>query len=169
MVSKPLAIRLRDPSPEDVDARAALGTSAEIIRMYGYLTNTSSSVMARDKALGWFESLRNHPCAWVIEADGALVGEARIDNINEADHRGRLAIGLFNEKFLGRGIGRKAINLVLRQAFGPLQLHRVDLRVLSYNIRAIRCYESCGFIRDWIMAILEREFHARCGTCETEK
>ena len=177
MSSRPPVVRLRAPLPEDVDARAALGSSAEIIRMYGFQVAASSQVMARDKAIRWFESLLDHPCAWVIEADGELVGHVRLDDIHETDRRGRLAIGLFNERHLGRGIGRKAIELMLHQAFGPLKLHRVDLRVLSYNIRAIRCYEACGFLRegveresarvgdewhdDWIMAILEHEFRAR--------
>jgi len=64
--------------------------------------------------------------------------------------------------------------LVLRYAFETLKLHRVDLRVLSYNKRAIRCYEKCGFIiegyeregayiegqfeTDVMMSILEHEY-----------
>ncbi len=34
---------------------------------------------------------------------------------------------------------------VLRYAFGTLDLHRVDLKVLDFNLRAIRCYLACGF------------------------
>ncbi|QEW23568.1 Spermidine N(1)-acetyltransferase (plasmid) [Marinibacterium anthonyi] len=141
--------------------------------------------MPRAQATRWFEDLRDHPCAWAVHADGELVGHARLDNINNTDRRARLAIGLFNERHLGQGIGRAAINLVLEHAFGPLRLHRVDLRVLSYNIRAIRCYEACGFSRegveresarvgkewhdDWIMAILEQDFHVRPGAFSNER
>jgi RimJ/RimL family protein N-acetyltransferase len=153
----------------------ALGLSAEIRRMYGYIGDTPKE-MARTDAECWLQKLEAHPCAWVIETEEGVVGEARLDNINEADHRARLAIGLFNERHLGRGIGRRAIKLVLHHAFGPLGLHRVDLRVLSYNFRAIRCYEACGFVRegteresalvggewhdDLIMAILEQDYSA---------
>ena len=35
-------------------------------------------------------------------------------------------------------------------AFDTLQLHRVDLRVLSFNVRALRCYEKCGFVREGV-------------------
>ena len=31
-------------------------------------------------------------------------------------------------------------------AFGILGLHRIDLRVLAYNTRAISCYRRCGFV-----------------------
>jgi RimJ/RimL family protein N-acetyltransferase len=172
-------VSLRAPVPADAGARAALGISAGINRMYGFVSKTQDVpvVMTVDHAERWIQGLLNHPNAWIVEEYGKLAGEVRLDNLNEADRRARLAIGLFNERHLGRGIGRKAINLVLQQAFGPLGLHRVDLRVLSFNIRAIRCYEACGFRLegieresalvggewhdDWIMAILEQDFDAR--------
>jgi RimJ/RimL family protein N-acetyltransferase len=144
--------------------------------MYGFVSDTPAA-MTRDRAERWLKDNQNHPNAWIIEEDGKLVGGVGLNNLNEADRRARLAIGLFNERHLGRGMGRKAIDLVLLQAFGPLGLHRVDLRVLSFNIRAIRCYEACGFRLegieresalvggewhdDWIMAILEQDFRAR--------
>ena len=173
MNSPLLSVALRAPLALDLEARIALGRSAWINRMYGHIGDTSPE-MSRADADRWLKKLQDHPCAWVIEADEALVGEARLDNINETDRRGRLAIGLFNDRHLGLGIGRRAIDLVLRQAFGPLGLHRVDLRLLSFNTRAIACYERCGFVRegierqsarvgeewhdDWIMAILEQDF-----------
>ena len=36
----------------------------------------------------------------------------------------------------------------MRHAFDDLGLRRVDLRVLAYNERAIRCYLSCGFVEE---------------------
>lgn len=169
-------VSLRAPVPADAEARAALGISAAINRMYGFVSETPD-IMTSDHAERWFEKTVNHPNAWVIEEDGKLVGGVGLNNLDKVDRRARLAIGLFNERHLGRGIGRQAIDLVLQQAFGPLGLHRVDLRVLSFNIRAIRCYEACGFRLegieresalvggewhdDWIMAILEQDFRAR--------
>lgn len=38
--------------------------------------------------------------------------------------------------------------MVLNYAFDVLHYHKVFLRVLDYNTRAIRCYEKCGFIRE---------------------
>ncbi len=82
-------------------------------------------------------------------------------------------VGLLGDSLLGRGIGRAAIRKVLDYAFGSLGLHRVDLRVLSFNQRAIGCYLACGFVHegteresaciagewhdDWIMSILQHE------------
>jgi len=44
-----------------------------------------------------------------------------------------------------------------------MNLHRVDLKVLDYNKRAIRCYEKCGFKSDGILrdsAFIEGAFHS---------
>jgi RimJ/RimL family protein N-acetyltransferase len=169
-------VSLRAPVPADAEARAALGISAAINRMYGFVSDTPD-VMTSDHTECWLQGVLNHPNAWVIEEDGKLVGGVGLNSLDKVDRRARLAIGMFNERHIGRGIGRKAIDLVLQQAFGPLGLHRVDLRVLSFNIRAIRCYEACGFRLegieresalvdgewhdDWIMAILEQDFRAR--------
>jgi len=64
----------------------------------------------------------------------------------------------------------------LEYAFNVLKLHRVSVRVVDYNQRAIRAYQRCGFVvegrereaasvdGDWhddvMMAILDREFEA---------
>src|SRR5687768_9352523 len=43
------------------------------------------------------------------------------------------------------GAGTEALRLALRHAFGPMGLHKLYLRVLEYNARAIRTYQKCGF------------------------
>jgi RimJ/RimL family protein N-acetyltransferase len=74
------------------------------------------------------------------------------------------------------GNGTEALRLVLGHAFGPMNLHKVYLRVLAYNARAIRTYEKAGFRVEGVlreemkvqgqwhnlvyMGILADEFHA---------
>ena len=38
------------------------------------------------------------------------------------------------------------MRLALRYAFDQLKLHRISVRVLAYNHRAIRSYQKCGFV-----------------------
>ncbi|MGH2353036.1 MAG: GNAT family N-acetyltransferase [Chloroflexota bacterium] len=47
--------------------------------------------------------------------------------------------------YRGAGYGTEALRVALRYAFGDLKLHKIYLRVLEYNTRAIRTYEKCGF------------------------
>ncbi len=146
MSLSPAKIRLRQPCPEDVEARLALGRDPGIVRMFGGDTARPLPPLTAEAVERWLDALRAHPHAWIVEHEGRLLGEARLDGLNEHDGRARLAIGLYDPTKLGIGLGREAVRLVLAHAFDVLGLHRVDLRVLAYNIRAIRCYESCGFV-----------------------
>ncbi|MBV9170827.1 MAG: GNAT family N-acetyltransferase, partial [Chloroflexi bacterium] len=107
-------------------------------------------------------------------------GVVRLHSVAERDKRARLAIGLLHPDLLGRGTGTIAIRILLRHPFDTLQLHRVDLRVLSFNVRALRCSEKCGVVRegveresaffdgawvdDVVMSILEHEYRALAPT-----
>jgi RimJ/RimL family protein N-acetyltransferase len=101
----------------------------------------------------WLDHLNQQPMGWVIDVDGGLAGEILLHGLSVHDRRARLAVGLFAPDDLGKGLGRRAIRLVLAHAFaapeaGGLALNRVDLRVLAYNERAIRCYRACGFVEE---------------------
>ncbi|MDR3515431.1 MAG: GNAT family protein [Azospirillaceae bacterium] len=180
MTTKPTltghGLTLRDFLPGDVTDRLALGQTPEIIRMYG-------ADLSRVGRLGeaavkdWIGCLAKHPFACAIEHVGKWIGEIRLDALDEHDRRAKLAIGLYDAELLGRGLGRQAITLLMAHAFTVMTLHRVSLRVLAYNARAIRCYSACGFVEegrereaafvcgewhdDVMMGLLAREFLAR--------
>ncbi|WP_340159682.1 GNAT family protein [uncultured Hoeflea sp.] len=166
---------LRPAREQDVADRLALGRDREIVHMFGSELAENDSY-SRLEAQRFIDGLGQHPHAWVIEHEGRFLGEIRLDDIDRQDRRARLAVGLFDPGRLGQGLGREAIMLVLNHAFAKMRLHRVDLRVLSYNTRAIRCYQACGFREegrerqaalvggkwhdDVIMGILAPEFRA---------
>ena len=136
---------LRQPRKQDAAARLSLGRDAGIMRMFGMDAVGWPPFTILDTARG-VDNLTAHPYAWVVDHGGHLLGEVRLDGLDPHDARARLAIGLYDPAKLGMGLGRQAIRLVLAHAFGPLGLHRVRLRVLAYNVRAIRCYGACGFV-----------------------
>lgn len=136
---------LRPPRASDPQERLALGRDPVIIRMFGGDTRDLQP-MTHPEAAAWCDRLDRHPQAWVIEHDGRLLGEARLDNLEEHDRRATLAIGLYDPDKLGRGLGSQALRLILDHAFGTLGLHRIGLRVIAYNERAIRCYRKVGFV-----------------------
>ncbi len=141
------AVTLRSPQPADVEARLGLGQSAEIMRMFG-VDPDAVPPLTRQDAAAFIERLDRHPWAWVIEHEGRFLGEVRLDHLDAHDRRASLAIGLYDEQRLGRGLGREAINLLLTHAFAELRLHRVGVRVVSYNERAIRAYKACSFVEE---------------------
>lgn len=169
-------LRLRRASADDVETRLSLGNHVEIIEMFG-VSRSLVRPLTRDDAAQWVQRLIDHSYAWVIECHGRLIGEIRLDNIDLHDRRASMAIGIFDHALLGKGLGSEAILLLLRYAFIDLQLHRIGIRVLSYNQRAIRAYEKCGFVvegrereaafvndawhDDVMMGLLEHEFLSR--------
>ncbi|KQU86027.1 GNAT family N-acetyltransferase [Ensifer sp. Root31] len=134
---------LRRPEGGDVEARLALGRDPEIHRMFGG-SATFARAFGQADAEAWVQHLVEHPAAWIIDRNGPI-GEVRLDNINRVDRRASFAIGIFNPKLLGQGLGTAVTKLVLAHAFGALGLHRVSLRVLAFNERAIASYRKCGF------------------------
>jgi RimJ/RimL family protein N-acetyltransferase len=154
-------IRLRPVGDGDVEGRLALGSHAEIIRMFGGSTRELRP-LTPEAARAWCDRIRLHPSAWIIEESGRLIGEARLDNIDRRDSRCTMALGIYDPARLGQGLGSEAIRLLLTHAFETLGLHRVGVRVLACNSRAIRAYEKCGFKREGIereAALVDGERH----------
>jgi RimJ/RimL family protein N-acetyltransferase len=135
---------LRPPRPDDVTARLRLGNDPDIVHMYG-VSRADVSPMTEDTARRWVQHLCDHDYAWIIEAD-VPIGAIRLDRVDLRDRRASLAIGIEDRSRLGLGLGTEAIRLVLRYAFETLKLHRISVRVIDYNTRALRAYQKCGFV-----------------------
>ena len=168
-------VTLRPPRSGDVEARLGLGRDAEIARMFG-ASATDLTPLTIDEIEREHATLAAPNQGWIIEHEGRAVGVARLHAIDPRDQRARFAVGIYDPELLGRGLGTEVTRLVLAHAFATMQLHRVELRVLTYSERAIRCYEKCGFRHegieresalvdgewcdDAIMAVLQPEWQA---------
>ena len=67
--------------------------------------------------------------------------------MDPARRSGVLARVLLEKEQRGKGRGKELVNLVLDQAVEALGLEEVKLIVYAGNLRAQRCYETCGFVR----------------------
>jgi RimJ/RimL family protein N-acetyltransferase len=83
--------------------------------------------------------------------DGAYLGEAVLNDIDEDNDSASFRIALAGPEVFGRGYGTEATRLVLDYAFDVLGLHRVGLEVFDFNSRALRVYEKCGFVREGVL------------------
>lgn len=148
MVTGPTVV-LRPVVEADRAARQAYGWDAGIERCFG--ESRATGPMTDHEAQEWYAEsvrMRDDPMclAWVVDVDGRLVGEAFLHSLRDKDRKARYAVSLFAPEHLGHGWGREITGLVLDHAFGVLGLHRVDLRVLAFNERAIRSYARAGFV-----------------------
>lgn len=155
-------VLLRQPTEYDVIDYLSIKENEELERMYGGDTRNLQPKTMED-AQKFVNAILKNNLEWCIEFEGRFVGQARL-TVNKLDNRARYAVGLFDPSVWNRGLGTEITQLVLRYAFDELHLHRVDLRVLQYNKRAIKCYEKCGFIQEGI----EREGALIEGKYETD-
>ncbi len=92
---------------------------------------------------------------------GETVGHVSLGSVstkNKAARISRVLIGSSRHK--GKGICKDMINAVLKIGFEDLKLHRISLGVYDFNRSAIRCYESCGFVKEGLMRdVLKYEDH----------
>lgn len=59
------------------------------------------------------------------------------------------AIGItIGKKFWGRGYGQECIRILCDYLFNELNAEKIIIEVIDKNVRAIKCYELCGFIKD---------------------
>lgn len=142
-------VTLREPNERDVADRVAIGRDAEFVRLVGGDDRTHVPITEAE-AENWLQQVAAEPYCWVMEIDGRAVGAARLHRLDEANRNAMFAIGIFDPALWGKGYGTIATQLVLAFGFETLRLHRIALRVLADNVRPIRSYEKCGFVREGV-------------------
>jgi RimJ/RimL family protein N-acetyltransferase len=96
----------------------------------------------------WFHQLMHDKSRVYYAIDGEhgqLIGRISLRGISEQTSA-RLGIG-FGPQFVGHGYGTEALPVFLRHFFSDLGFERMVLDVAAVNVRAVRCYEHCGFRR----------------------
>lgn len=110
----------------------------------------------------------------ILSPDGRIIGESVINEIDWDLRSANFRICIFSEAGRGKGIGTWAVEATRDFAFEELKLHRLELDVFSFNLRAQKSYLKAGFKRegvlrdavkdgdqyadDILMAILENEW-----------
>lgn len=88
--------------------------------------------------------------AWLLRRrdDGGLVGCINLTNV---------VLGVFRSGYLGyfafaghqgQGLMAEGLRAVVRQAFGPLRLHRLEANIQPGNTASIALVQACGFTRE---------------------
>lgn len=82
----------------------------------------------------------------IVTLDGdKLIGSIGIERIDNINRTAVLGIFIGDENYRNKGYGTEAIKLILDYGFNYLNLHSVQLYLMSFNERALKCYKKCGF------------------------
>jgi RimJ/RimL family protein N-acetyltransferase len=139
-------IRLRAIERGDIPTFVRWFNDAEVRHYLDMLMPMSQAEEER-----WFEAhldKRDSPIFGIETLDGLLIGNVGLSDIDWQNRHAVLGIVIGEREYWDKGYGSEAITTLLRFVFEEMNLHRVSLRVFDYNLRAVRCYEKCGFKRE---------------------
>ena len=93
--------------------------------------------------------------------DDRLVGFICISVFDWSHRAASLQLGLGDAADRGQGYGSRALKLMLRYAFGELNLRRISVKVPAYNTVALHIFEKAGFV----VEVCRRQAIQRDGKC----
>lgn len=98
----------------------------------------------------------------IIAPDGRIIGESVINEIDWDLRCANFRIGIYHSTERGQGIGTWAIEATRDFVFEELKLHRLELDVYSFNLRAEKAYLKAGFKREGVLrdAIMDGDKYA---------
>lgn len=100
----------------------------------------------------WMEKeVKTEKCKQFIiyyKKTGSPIGSVYLRDIDRVNGKAEYGIFIGDASLRGKGLGTEVAKLMLQYAFERLKLHKVMLRVLSFNIAAVKSYEKAGFVQE---------------------
>ncbi|MBI5837828.1 MAG: GNAT family N-acetyltransferase [Candidatus Eisenbacteria bacterium] len=143
------AVRLRALEPGDLGRALLWVNDPEITRFTGTLFPISS--VEEDE---WYRRMLHDPTqrAFALETDGGRhVGNAGFRDIQSVPRKAELWIYVGDKSKQNAGLGTAAIHELVKFGFERMNLHRVWVRVFSYNERALKAFQRCGFMPEGVL------------------
>lgn len=121
------------------------------------LTSGILAPISDDKLNEYFLDIlkNNNNYHFMIIIDNVTIGHVSLSKRQDGWYETQIVIG--NQEYLGHGYGPKAIELLIDKA-KSLHINKIFLEVRPTNIRAIKAYEKCGFIKDKIIQYPENKY-----------
>jgi RimJ/RimL family protein N-acetyltransferase len=82
----------------------------------------------------------------IIDSDtDNIIGTVGLHGIDYINRTARLGIFIGDREYWSKGYGTEAVRLILDFGFNYLNLNNIDLVLMEFNERALKCYQKCGF------------------------
>lgn len=144
---------------EDMSSLYKWFSDVEFLSTYDYVLPKPKTPEEVDKLLAEYNPDNGSIIKAIRTTDGHAIGIAGYDDIIKDNQVATLFIGIGDENYLGKGYGKEAMLELLDYGFNTLNLYRIQLNVISFNLPAIALYEKVGFQKEGTM----KEFVLRNG------
>ena len=144
-------VRLRPLEEGDAASFQQWFNDAETLRWIGTV-GYQISLAGEEQFIGdHHQNDWEHGVALAIEATDrgdqpVLIGNIVLRGLSAEHRHAEVGIGIGDTESRGRGYGEDAMRTLCRYGFEDLDLHRIELTTLAYNVRAVRSYEQVGFV-----------------------
>lgn len=113
--------------------------------VFKYTGNTYNHEITIESELNWIKMALLNPkdyrCAIIV--DGKYVGNIYLTDIENGIGNYHIFIG--DKSYWGKGVAKKASQLIISYAFNKLKLTEIRLKVNVANLQAICLYRKLGF------------------------
>jgi RimJ/RimL family protein N-acetyltransferase len=142
-------VRLAAPRPDDSIAFARWSEDDQYLRI---MDDDPARPVSPEAHADWERPFLQMPNAFMFRVrtleDDTMIGTVALGNVQWVHRTAMLGIAIGDPRYRGRGYGSDAIKLILGYAFRELNLYRVWLHTLGFNLPAQRAFERAGFKRE---------------------
>ncbi|MFC4619326.1 GNAT family N-acetyltransferase [Camelliibacillus cellulosilyticus] len=139
-------VRLRKMTLDDAKRYHEWRNDPELTQ-FTYPTIDAYSLADTEKFVEQITQSANSKTYFIEENQhGKPIGITSLIEIDWANRHAEGVIDIGDKNYWGKGYGTEALGLLLELAFCELNLHRISLRVFSFNERAIKSYQKLGFV-----------------------
>ncbi|SHJ72490.1 Protein N-acetyltransferase, RimJ/RimL family [Clostridium amylolyticum] len=139
-------IKLREYKREDIALAYSYVNDMEVKRL---LVTDVPFPTIYEQEESWFESLlkekNNYNFAIEDLETGSYIGGCGINNLDWLNRVATIGIMIGDKRYWGKGYGTDAIKVLNKFIFQQMNINKIKLNVFSFNERARKCYEKCGF------------------------
>lgn len=142
-------IILREIEEKDLDLIIKWRNDPKILRwFFSYLP------LNKVKQRKWYEKYLNDDTqqTFIIELKEEIpIGTVGLTGIDYKNQRAELTIVIGEKEYGGKGLGKEALDVLVKFAFNEMNLRKIKALVFSDNERAINLYEKYGFIKEGVL------------------
>jgi ribosomal-protein-alanine N-acetyltransferase len=147
----PAEVKLVPASPEHLDAWIAMRNGPTSQRLLPLDDNNRESLLKR---LRESSSDVTDPLAknfrWMVEVEGRIAGTVSARELSR--FHGRVEVGyMLAEEFIGRGLGTRAVTMMLERLFSIPELHRIWLTTTPENLASQALARKLGFVLEGLL------------------
>jgi RimJ/RimL family protein N-acetyltransferase len=140
-------VRLREYRKEDIKLAKDFMNNPEIRK---FLYPGIPYLITLEDEEKWYESNTSlkDEYSFAIETltEKKYIGGCGVNKIDWKNSVAEVGVVIGNTEYLGKGYGTDAMRILIKFIFNQMNIHKIRLKVFSFNKRAIKSYEKCGFI-----------------------